>query len=569
MMARKHGLLEGIDDKLAEDFDKIRAGLTYRRKVGKSRAWAKYYAAYRGDYGKLGLHQYNLLYSTLHTLRPNAYFRNPHVFFTPNQPNMWLESMLLETLINRLIKICRVGENIKLMLTDIFFCGVGIGKFGYSSVVSEKRDSIVSRYSKKGILSEFNADVRPLLPWFQRVWPAEVVVPWGTVSMRNVPWIAHGFLMRLKDARNVREYLHTDEMQPTTFGPSNDGKGIFADRQLAKELNYSYGKRDAVNDTEFVLMWEMHDARTGEMRVFSEGCKEYHLVTENHPLQFDGRVPFLGCNPNEDGVVFWSQPDAAVIWSQQKELVSIKTHKNEIRKSAGIRAFINENALKDNAQKARLESNDPVSIIYTNAPPADAVASVNFNIPQTLLIEEQNMINEARDMHGIGPNRQGQFASGRRSATEANYVANFGDIRLEDRRQYVKDLLTDVVHAFCRIIWEFWDFDIAMEVMGPENARYLPIFKGKELMGDYSLRIDIDAEMPYNQQTRTQNLMGVYQATANDPTISPEQRQLLRMKLMTAFPEQRADEVMPKKQEETPQPMPMQQVRNQMIAGGR
>ena len=190
------GVSTEIPHDLKEWQDAIRLALRYRRVFGRSQDWKRYKQYYRGFFGQNQI-PVNIIFSTLRSMIPQVYFRNPKVYITPDRPGYFPHSRVLERLDNWLIRELNIKNTMKSEILDVGLCGRGMGIFGYDSEFGFNPDlaspeilgdvTTTSFDDKSGERIEYNSNCKPGMPWYLRCNPTDFLVPWGTNRFEEAP----------------------------------------------------------------------------------------------------------------------------------------------------------------------------------------------------------------------------------------------------------------------------------------------------------------------------------------------------------------------------------------------
>jgi hypothetical protein len=75
-------------------------------------------------------------------------------------------------------------------------------------------------------------------------------------------------------------------------------------------------------------------------------------------------------------------------------------------------------------------------------------------------------------------------------------------IRIDERRDIVADLLTDVVRGSNKLIFKNWSSDRVIDVVGPDGVRYWVKYNGKQIKSDHDYKINPEETLPSSQGTK-------------------------------------------------------------------
>ena len=79
---------------------------------------------------------------------------------------------------------------------------------------------------------------------------------------------------------------------------------------------------------------------------------------------------------------------------------------------------------------------------------------------------------DVRETVGFSRNQFGNFSSGSgdTTATEASIVQQASEIRVDERRDMVADMIVEVMETIHQIIFKFWGEEPVVDIVGPGGA---------------------------------------------------------------------------------------------------
>jgi len=483
----------------------IRLALRYRRIYGRSQDWKRYKQYYRGFFGQNQV-PVNIIFATLRSMIPQVYFRNPKVYITPDRPGFFPHSRILERLDNWLIRELNIKNTMKTEALDAGLCGRGMGILGYDSEFGFNPSfsspeilgdvTTTSFSSDSGERIEYNYNVKPGMPWYLRCNPVDFVVPWGTNRWEEAPWFAFRKMRTLRDIKEDPKYENTKELK-AYFRSSMDNSES-SDIKLKEE--------DA--QMEWIELWQVHDQRTGKVFALTLDCEKY-LREEQDFLQIEG-LPARTFGFNEDPDYFWWMSDCRLIEQQQLEINDVRTMAKYHRRVALLKILYDKGLMKKEELEKLLDGDVKTAVGIDagglNGDIRKAVALFQSHVPPDLSIAAKEIREDVREIVGFSRNQMGSFEnpSGRRSATEAEIVRQAAMIRIDERRDIMADHLTDIVRGINQIVFENWNTQHVIDILGADGARYWVRFTGKEIKGEFTYKVNPEEAIFSSRQTQRQ-----------------------------------------------------------------
>lgn len=516
-----NGYIKGNPD-VSFWLQQIRKGIEYRKKYAREDEWERWRKYYRCQWAK-GTMPTALYFKLLRTIIPRVYFRNPSISIVSAKPgpaNLAF-AHILERVDNRLIRSMKMKQQMKRIVQNAFMFGTGVGKLGYGAEFSLITDAVstAAPMSAKGERVEYNELIMPDMPWFMNVHPGKFIVPSGLEFYEDTRWSAMWIRRPLDDVQSDPRFKNVKDLKPST--------GNLGD--MTQDLGKTGIKR-ALDEVDLI---EVRDKKFGKVFVLAPFMSNKVLFYEDDDLNVNGRHTFYTLRFNEDDEVFWGIPDSVVIDPLQREGNEIKTQIMRHRRLSLVKLLYLKDMIEED-QLEKLVSEDVMPAVAVKDFPDKVVKLMETGgIPRDLMIAAQDILQEARETVGFGRNQFGEFREGSEAATafEAQVVAAASEIRVDERRDMVADMLVDIVTDMHEIVFERWGSEQVIDVAGPNGVQLWVQFRGSMLKGGaYELSIDPDSSVPETKQVREAKAVRLYELLQQNPMISPTEltRYLLR-----------------------------------------
>ena len=517
-MARKS---KSIDEAVNHWTDEIKAGEKYRDKYSSSKRYDDYRKMYRGDW-KDTIVPVNRVFSFGRGLIPQIYFRAPRVTCTATRPDLVAHAMVVEAIDNWLIKELRLKQTIKSAILHAYYGGTAPVKLGYDSEFGfnplqavDQDTSTVTQVGRegesKGKQIEYNINVRPGMPWALPVLPEDIIIPWGYSTADSLPWIAHRFLRPLIDVKADQKYSNTSELKGSR-------------RAKYMENRPSYKQDEAIK---FCELYEIRDIRTREVLVI---CEDAMLLKAEDVLQIEG-VNYEFLTFNEDPEYFWGIPDVRILEPQQLELNETRTQASRHRRISLLKFLYLKGAIAKESLDLFLSGNVGPAIEIDGESLAAAIITLTPSMPPDLQTEAVSILDDMQLSMGFNENATGNFKGGTPpSAAETVTASQPQEMRIEERRDIVHDLLTGIIRKWNQYIFSFWTGERVIKIVGPQGSDLWVKYTGEELAGEYSLLIDPESGIPITRGLRGRAAIDLMKMYGGDPLI--DQQALRRTHLM-------------------------------------
>ena len=519
--------------------EEINSGLDFRRKFGIEGTWSDLESMYYNVHRSMANDGPNVIMSTTDALLSTLTVPNPSVIVKPENPDSVNRAPLVEALDNVLLRELRMREEVDTAVLHAILFGVGIVKIGFDSEFGFdptldiggvlRFGYTLSQFDKSGKRRlESDSGVSPGMPWVRAVDPRDIVVPWGTHRLSSSPWITHRFVRHIDDMQADRKYSNTSRLIPTMsmedfvtsynstmrlWRPSSPTTSTGV-----RSRRYTHSKRGS-REIEYVEVHEIHDRRTGRILAISPGYDKF-LRNDKNALQIDGTLPFTSISFTPKARSFWTTSDAYYLQAIQMEISDVAVQRTKIRRLAVLKFIVDKNVI-DEQELEKLLSPDAGAYAWINGGEDLNKAIIKFEThpDQSLILEEEHLRRNAREQIGFSRNQLGEFAGGRRTATEAGIVQDASQLRMTRRGLAVKRLYEDIISVVNGIIFTHWQQPRYIEVLGPQQAETWQRMTGASLKGRYSYNIDFVDEAVHKQ--RRLEAIQLYAMLIQDPSVDP------------------------------------------------
>jgi hypothetical protein len=498
--------------------DQIRKAKLYQDFRGRMRRWREYRAWYRNEYAE-SLVSVNKVFGNGRAMIPQLYFKAPTILVRPRKPRYTQMAKVVESIDTWLIDHIGFKQQIKYMILDAYLVNVGVGKVGYHSISTElpapNRETTEAVGEMLGAAPEeieeelvrrkwsYHDYVKPDCPWFLRMRPEDLLVPWGFVDEHETPWVAFRVVRPVEDVKADPVYGNTSGLQPNV---SIDMHA--ADVASPNLLGF------LPSSAEFVELYEIWDKRDGTLRVLSLDHDKW-LRDEEHELNISGS-PCSVLRFNPDGVDFWGISDVEQIRKQVNELNENRTHEIQTKRLANVKVAVDTNVIPE-SEIVKMTEGRVGPVIRANGPPAGSLYEFATHVPSDMFKVDEVIDKDIGETIGFSRNQAGQFDIPRRTATEANIVQGSAQLRVDERRDLVADLIAetfqDKIHP---LLYQNWTERRVIEVT---DLGGWVTYTGEMIRGDYNVSVVPDSVLPLNKQQEQQLSTTMFQMFRGDPMI--------------------------------------------------
>lgn len=488
----------------------IRLGLEFRKRTAYEEKWPRWRNYYRGLWAPDVLPS-NLFFKMLRTMVPRIYFHDPAVSITSQRAGLEyaLMAQLLQRVDNCLIREMGMKKQIKKLVHDNFMFGTGVGKLGFGSQYQSTPESLgdtVAPLVRGREALEYNLNIQPNMPWFLRTPVDSYVIEAGAVDKDAARWDAYIIRRPIEDIRSDPRLRNNKDLQPATYRLDTKNKMEFR------------------NPIETVDLYEIRDRKTGKVFIISPMMQDKTLLFEDDAffrLGIDVSNPLIF---NDDDENFWGIPDAQILEPNQLEMNEIRTLRMYHRRLSVLKILAKRNGIKPE-EIDKLLSPDVAAVAFTEGDPRTVIHQMTGeNIPSDLAESAMEVMQDVRETLGFSRNEFGEFKPGSHSptATETQAVKAASEIRVDERRDLIADMLVKVINDVHPIMFNHWNKEQVIDIAGPLGIQLWVVFRPMMLKrGAYNVKVDPDTSVPETKEVRQAKALTAYGVLKENPLIDP------------------------------------------------
>lgn len=512
-----------------EWLDEIEQGLEYRRRFGLEDMWGQIEATYYNVHESMMNDGPNILLSQGDAMMSTLTVPTARIKVAPVKPEEVDKAPIVESLDNILVRDLDLASEIDTVALHTFLFGRGFLKQGYDSEwgYSPEHDlggslqlglTLTQLNSRGTRRIEYDSGISPGSPWCRAVLPHDIIVPWGVWSIDTTPWIAHRIVRHIDDLRADQKYT-----VPRALQPQLSIQDFMDSYRSAQKVRF---RKMNSREPEYVEMFEIHDRRTGQIFVVTNGHDRF-LRKDTNALQIENKLPFTSLAFTPRARAFWTTPDAYYLFYIQNELSDVARQRTKQRRISTLKFLYDGDAIDDDELQKILSPDVGVAAKVTGGHDLSKIITKIENNPNQVLAQEEDLLRaNAREQIGFSRNQVGEYQGGRKTATEASIVDNSSKLRMSRRGLLVKRLYEDTIRTVNNIVFSYWTLPRYVQALGQAKAAQWMQIHGPSLKGryDYSVEFSSDEDL----RARKLEALQLYNLLRQDPTVDPEElKQLL------------------------------------------
>lgn len=495
--------------------DQVRQGIEWRKKHAKQQDWERWRKYYRGEWPN-GVLPVNLFFRMLRTVVPRIYFRNPSISVIATKPGLEQQvfAQLIERVDNKLLRVMDVKNQMKRIIHNTWMFGTGAGKLGFGAEFTPTPDMFDTSAPEKNTVSlnrqvEYNSNVSANMPWFMSVHTGSLIVPKGLMDFNSTPWVAMWIKRPLDDVQNDPRLKNAKNLNSSNLKSFGD-TGSLSEPQRKDEID----------------LIEIRDRRTRKVIILAPYSSDRILYYGDDEMQSNNRANIYPVVFNPDDEIFWGVPDSVILEPQQLEMNEIRTLQMKHRRISMLKLMYKKGSIsKDELEK--MINGDVLAAIEVLGELSDIDVIEMGHVPDSLYTASAEVQSDVRDQMGFSRNQSGEYASQKShnapTAVEAQIVQAASEIRIDERRDGIADMLVNIFEDTNVLVFDKWKDDEVVQVMGPEAIPVWVAFKPAMLKAArYEIQIEPDSTLPITKDMRQAKAQQVYDNLKLNPLIDPQ-----------------------------------------------
>ena len=203
------------------------------------------------------------------------------------------------------------------------------------------------------------------------------------------------------------------------------------------------------------------------------------------------------------------------------DLGDMKTEFRKIRRTNIYKFMVRKGTFKSQAELDRFfDANEIRSAFLTDTNPKDSVAEFNSTIPTHLFMQNKLAEDELRANVRFSRNRGGEFATGRRTATEAENVNQANEVTDSERRDIIGDAVERLGNGLNYLLFNVWSAADVFKFLG-KKVSYWPVSADDTQLAGINLEVNGEDMAPPSTFTEQASAQRFYELTAGNPLFNP------------------------------------------------
>ena len=282
------------------------------------------------------------------------------------------------------------------------------------------------------------------------------------------------------------------------------------------DFDHNYRRTsDRDSDMGRYKLYEIHDLRRGEFLVWLEGSPKINRHDTPSPYAMvEGSIyTALGFDETPDDSFPLSQIDQ--IKSKAEAYNKIRSYQvNHVarfnRKYKRLKGAMDEPELE---KWERGEDGTCIEVKDMNMGP-EPIKDAEINVDSYKVADD--LKNEMREDIGVTAMMKGTRETGVDTAFEANLIQGGSDIKIQEKRDTVRNFCKDLLRKLNQILKEYADTPTIVEIAGQKGKKWVS-WTNNDIKGEFLEDVDIYSTLPYSEDVDKKQAMEMYSLAGADP----------------------------------------------------
>lgn len=506
--------------------------------------WARLIQLFEGKYWAEGeggasgkFHQItsNLIKSTIDSIRPQLYFRDPKVkikiknpsiaqspfqgsdgvMIPPGRPiamvsGQWVDAQvqidLMEAVDNYYLKEMGVKKVVKRSLNDALILPFGCVKLEWW-IETEMREVTTAVNDDTGEPTQ--TEMREVVVWQKPI--ITRIKPWRFI------WDAKldEFDTDKADWYAEIKYMSLAELEEDPFLKFK--KNDLGDPQfsLADEIE---NDEEETEDFQRYKVYEIHDLKNRQLLVWIDGSEKF-ARNETHPYaDIEGGVySTIGFDETPGSAYPLALPDQIKSKVHARNWI-LSYALNHIQRFN--RKYIQLRGNMDPDEKERFETGADGTVVEVKSMGGGPIPIKEAGLSIDMYNVEAILKREVTEDLGVSAMNRAAREPGVETATEVQKIQSGADVKMEEKREAVTEWMESIVLKLNQILQLYLDTKEVIKIVGPEGDKWIE-WSREDIQGQFIPEVDIYSGLPFSLQEDRRQAMEMFALIQQDPLFDP------------------------------------------------
>jgi len=410
---------------------------------------------------------------------------------------------LIQAIDNYVFTETKAKSKIRRIINDALILPYGVAKWEWI-VVTEQTEETNEKGEPTGeqieTVTRQYARLSRVKPW-QFLWDSEL----DEFDIEAAAWVAEIKYLSEEEIKADKSLTGTDTLPEPAYYVGDEARGHSRETKPEEIARYK--------------VYEIHDLRHGEFLVWIEGSDKINRKESPSPYEMvEGSIyTVLGFDDVPDDSYPLSTIDAIKSKGEAYNKVISYMVNHVARFNRKYRT------LKGNLDESEMEKwergEDGVTVTVKDMasgpePISDAPIQTDAYNVATLLKREI-----VEDI-GVTSMNKGTRETGVDTAYEASLIQGGADIKIQEKRDIVRQFCCDIIRKLNQILKAHADTEQVVKVVGQKGEQWMK-WKNTDIEGEYIEDVDIYSTLPFSEELEKKQAMELLSLAGGDPYFNP------------------------------------------------
>ncbi len=418
---------------------------------------------------------------------------------------------LMEAIDNYSFTETKARGKIRRIINDALILPYGVAKWEWivRTEMQEETDAEGNPTGKQieAVANQY-AKLSRVKPW-QFLWDSEL----DEFNIDESDWVAEIKYLSEEEIKNDKSLKYTDDLPEPSYYAGEGNKGMF---DSLKSWVLRDGKPE---DMARYKVYEIHDLRHAELLVWIEGSEKINRKESPSPYSMvEGSIyTVLGFSDVPDDSFPESQIDQirSKAEAYNKILSYMVNHVARFNRKYRVAA--------GNLTESELEKwergEDGVTITVkdmTLGPEPIQEAAIQPDVYNVSALLKREITEDI----GVTAMNRGTRETGVDTAYEASLIQGGADIKIQEKRDIVRQFCVDLIRKLNQILKAHADTEMVLKVVGAKGEKWRK-WSNKDIMGEFIEDVDIYSTLPFSEEIEKKQAMELLSLAGADPYFNP------------------------------------------------
>lgn len=479
----------------------------------------------------------NLHFALSRVILPSIYYKNPDILVRPRKDTPYFYALMLESLLNYQVEAIGFEQEMRRVVFDALFCGIGVMKYGYEPALRkqvERMDPITQQLmaltSGPGSLFEeeplpeeesdevLSEHVTPEDPFALRVSPRYFLMDPLATSDDQARWKCHIVVKPVKEVQASAVYARslTRGIEGTFSLQEEHAWNEVPGGYSLVDTGSSLSRFPSAKSEPLVKLYEVWDRESGDLLVLDS----YHIERGEHAFLRREKAPYdpkrsplqtLVLNPDPDSP--YGVPDAATWYNPINAMNLLRAMQyNHVKRF--LRKYKSRRGAIKPEQMDNLQNGIDGAIVEIEGDPLTDGPFPIEDAPITgdLYRLTTDLRSDLNFLSGVTEQRRGESAS--RTATEASFIEQQAQLRDSDRLLLVAQFAQRGIETILFLDRKFLGPEYVSFITGPLSLGYWKREADNILKAQVEVKVRVGSTTFISREIRAKQLLDFLNLTA-------------------------------------------------------